>query len=118
MDIRWNDRDPIYRQLYDRFLELILEGVFEDGDPLPSVRQIAAEQRINHITISKSIKLLVDEGLVEKRRGLGMFVCEGASSSLVAMERKKFLQEEWPKSVGKIKRLGLHVEDLLKELPK
>tara|TARA_B100000029_G_scaffold469876_1_gene508183 strand:- start:414 stop:698 length:285 start_codon:yes stop_codon:yes gene_type:complete len=94
MDICWNDRDPVYRQLYDRFLELILEGVFEDGDPLPSVRQIAAEQRINHITISKPFQMLVDEGLVEKRRGLGMFVCEGASSKLAEVQRKRFLQEE------------------------
>ena len=88
MDIRWNDKYPIYRQLYDRFVELILEGVFEDGDALPSVRQIAAEQRINHITISKSFQMLVDEGLVEKRRGLGMFVCEGASANLAEIERK------------------------------
>jgi GntR family transcriptional regulator len=117
MNIHWNDKDPIYRQLHDRLVELILEGVFRDGDVLPSVRQIAAEQRINPITISKSLQMLVNESLVEKRRGLGMFVCEGGAKKLIAIERKKFLEEEWPMSVAKIQRLGLQVDDLLKEVP-
>lgn len=117
MDISWNDKGPIYRQLHDRLVELILEGVFSDGDPIPSVRQIAAEQRINPITISKSLQMLVDESLVEKRRGLGMFVCDGAAKKLVVLERKKFLEEEWPMALAKIQRLGFQVDDLLKEMP-
>jgi GntR family transcriptional regulator len=113
MNISWNDKDPIYRQLKDRILEMILEGVFSEGESLPSVRQLASEHRINPITVSKAMQMLVDEELVEKRRGLGMYVREGAKANLVATERSKFLTEEWPAILSKIERLGLSAEDLL-----
>ena len=89
MSISWNDKDPIYRQLHDRIVASILEGVFVDGDGLPSVRQLASEHRINPITVSKSLQLLVDDGLVEKRRGLGMFIKEGAAMRLREIERQR-----------------------------
>ena len=115
MDISWNDRDPIYWQLHDRVIELMLDGVFADGDALPSVRQIATDHRINPLTVSKAYQLLVDEALLEKRRGVGMFMVEGASRKLVATERERFLNEEWPMIVKKIHRLGLSLDDLQKE---
>lgn len=113
MQISWNDKDPIYRQLRDRLVELMLEGIFRDGDALPSVRQVATEQRINPLTVSKAYQLLVEEDLVEKRRGLGMYVREGAAEKLRRQERERFLQEEWPLVVERIERLGLSVDALL-----
>ena len=113
MNISWNEKDPIYRQLHDRIIELMLEGTFNDGDSLPSVRQIASDHRINPITVSKAFQLLVDDGFVEKKRGLGMFVCEGAGSILKKHERNKFLKEEWPIICEKIDRLELSNEELL-----
>ncbi|MFT4677678.1 MAG: GntR family transcriptional regulator [Patiriisocius sp.] len=113
MNINWNDKDPIYRQLRDRILEMILEGVFLEGESLPSVRQLASEHRINPMTVSKAIQLLVDDDLIEKRRGLGMFVMEGARATLVATERDRFLLEEWPLIQDKIQRLGLSSDELL-----
>lgn len=115
MQINWHDQSPIYRQLSDRLRELILEEVYRDGDALPSVRQIAAEHRINHITVSKAFQLLVDDGLVEKRRGLGMFVGEGARVQLMADERKKFLELEWPNFRERAGRLGFTIDELLQE---
>ena len=114
MNISWNDKDPIYRQLKDRILEMILEGVFVEGESLPSVRQLASEHRINPITVSKAMQLLVDEDLVEKRRGLGMFVREGAKAALITTERQRFLTEEWPAILSRIERLGLSSRELLK----
>jgi|AntAceMinimDraft_12_1070368.scaffolds.fasta_scaffold41457_2 GntR family transcriptional regulator len=116
MQISWNDTDPIYRQLFDRMIELMLDGIFADGDALPSVRQIASDHRINPITVSKAYQMLVDDGLVEKRRGLGMFVVEGAADRLALVERHKFLTEEWPRVCVKIERLGLSTTDLLADL--
>lgn len=113
MDISWNNKEPIYLQLRDRLVELIIDGVLNEGDALPSVRQISSEQRINPVTVSKAIQLLVDEELVEKRRGLGMFVINGAKEKLTQDEKFKFLQEEWPQIAGKIERLGLEVHELL-----
>jgi GntR family transcriptional regulator len=113
MDREWNDREPIYRQLYDRVVAMILDGVLKEGDPLPSVRSVAAEYRVNPLTVLKSYQELVDEGLVEARRGLGMFVVDGASKLLLKGEREKFLAEEWPKIQETIQRLGLSVDDLL-----
>jgi GntR family transcriptional regulator len=113
MNISWNDKDPIYRQLKDRILEMILEGVFVEGESLPSVRQLASEHRINPLTVSKAMQMLVDDDVVEKRRGLGMFVREGAKSTLIATERNKFLNEEWPSILSKIERLGLTTDELL-----
>jgi GntR family transcriptional regulator len=116
MQISWNDTDPIYRQLFDRIIELMLDGIFIDGDALPSVRQIASDHRINPITVSKAYQMLVDDGLVEKRRGLGMFVIEGAAARLASVERNKFLTEEWPRVCAKIERLGLSKTGLLADL--
>ena len=114
MDLQWNDSQPIYRQLRDRVVAMILDGVLKEGDPLPSVRMVAAEYRVNPLTVLKSYQELVDENLVEKRRGLGMFVRDGAHNLLLASERERFLTEEWPRMSARIQRLGLTAKDLLR----
>ena len=111
---QWNDNQPIYRQLRDRVVAMILDGVLKEGDPLPSVRNVAAEYRVNPLTVLKSYQGLVDEELVEKRRGLGMFIKDGARNVLLGAERQKFLEEEWPRIAANIQRLGLKAEELLK----
>lgn len=113
MDREWNDTQPIYRQLRDRIVAMILDGVLSEGDPLPSVRTVAAESRVNPITVMKGYQQLVDEGLVETRRGLGMFINAGARKLLLRGEREKFLSEEWPRVRETIERLGLTPEELL-----
>src|SRR3569833_2472364 len=113
MDPEWNDSQPIYRQLRDRSVAMILDDVLHEGDALPSVRTVAAEYRINPLTVLKAYDGLVDEALVEKRRGLGMFVRSGARAKLLELERSKFLNEQWPHIVATIRRLGLDVDDLL-----
>ncbi|HEY6182608.1 MAG TPA: GntR family transcriptional regulator [Terriglobales bacterium] len=113
MDREWNDSQPIYRQLRDRVVAMILDGVLKEGDPLPSVRNVAAEYRVNPLTVLKSYQELVDDELVEKRRGLGMFVKDGARSLLLKGERQKFLKDEWPRIYETIQRLGLTAEELL-----
>ena len=113
MDREWNDNQPIYRQLRDRVVAMILDGVLKEGDPLPSVRNVAAEYRVNPLTVLKGYQQLVDEKLVESRRGRGMFINEGARSLLLQGERQKFLAEEWPRVQATIERLGLKVEELL-----
>jgi GntR family transcriptional regulator len=113
MDREWNDSQPIYRQLRDRIVAMILDGVLKEGDPLPSVRTVAADYRVNPLTVLKSYQELVDGELVEKRRGLGMFVKSGARKLLAHGEREKFLTEEWPRIHATIQRLGLRAEDLL-----
>jgi len=113
MDREWNDSQPIYRQLRDRVVAMILDGVFNEGDPLPSVRTVAAEYRINPLTVLKSYQQLVDERLVEKRRGLGMFINAGARALLMQGERQKFLAEQWPAVHATIRRLGLTLPELL-----
>ena len=112
MEITWNNKEPIYLQLRDRLVALIMDGVLKEGDALPSVRHIASEQRINPITVSKAIQILVDEELVEKKRGLGMYVVTGARLKLGKQERQKFLQQEWPQIAERIERLGLALDDL------
>lgn len=112
MSTQWNDSQPIYWQLKERTIAMILDGTLAEGDALPSVRTVASDFQLNPITVSKSYQTLVDEGLVEKRRGLGMFVCEGARRQLVKSEREKFLNEEWPAMVTRIQQLGLNLEDL------
>ena len=114
MTVTWNDNAPIYRQLKERIVVMMLEGQLKPGDALPSVRQIAADYQLNPITVSRAYQELADETLVEKRRGLGMYVTEGATGKLLASERERFLREEWPAMVERIQRLGLQVEDLLK----
>ena len=113
MDHEWNDSQPIYRQLRDRVVAMILDGLLKEGDPLPSVRNVAAEYRINPLTVLKGYQQLVDEQLVEKRRGLGMFIKVGARILLLEGERQRFLAEQWPKVYATIRRLGLKPEELL-----
>ena len=113
MDPQWDDSSPIYRQLRDRVVAMILEGVLKEGDPLPSVRNVAAEFRLNPLTVLKGYQQLVDEQLVEKRRGRGMFVQPGARQILLAAERQRFLSEQWPKIHATIERLGLTAQELL-----
>ena len=115
MDPKWNEDQPIYRQLRDRVVAMILEGVLGDGDALPSVRNVAAEYRLNPLTVLKGYQELVDEGLVEKKRGRGMFVNDGARVQLLKDERSRFLEKEWPKVTATIERLGLATAELLKE---
>jgi GntR family transcriptional regulator len=113
MDREWNDSQPIYRQLRDRVVAMILDGVLDEGDPLPSVRNVAAEYRVNPLTVLKGYQQLVDEGLVEKRRGLGLYINTGARKLLLEAERQRFLTEQWPPIHATIQRLGLSPKDLL-----
>ena len=113
MDREWNDGQPIYRQLRDRIVALILDGVLNEGDPLPSVRNVAAEYRVNPITVLKGYQQLVEEQLVETKRGRGMFINAGARNLLLQAERQKFLQEQWPRIHATIQRLGLSADELL-----
>ena len=112
--IQWSDGAPIYRQLKERVIAMMLDGVLRPGDALPSVRQVAAEYQLNPITVSRAYQELADEDLVEKRRGLGMYMTDGAREKLLASERERFLKEEWPAMVERINRLGLDVEKLLR----
>jgi GntR family transcriptional regulator len=112
MSREWSDGQPIYRQLRDGTVHMILDGVLKEGDPLPSVRHVAAEYRVNPLTVLKAYQELVDEELVEAKRGLGMFVKAGAHDRLFKAEREKFLKEEWPRVAGKIERLGLTQKEL------
>jgi GntR family transcriptional regulator len=113
MEREWNDSQPIYRQLRDRVVALILDGVLNEGDPLPSVRNVAAEYRLNPITVLKAYQEFVDEQLVEKKRGRGMYINEGARELLLKAEREKFLAEHWPRVHATIRRLGLTPQELL-----
>ncbi len=113
MDREWNDSQPIYRQIRERVIAMIIDGVLNEGDPLPSVRTVAAESRVNPLTVLKAYQQLADEQIVESRRGLGMFVNAGARALLSMGERERFLADEWPKIHATIQRLGLTPEDLL-----
>jgi GntR family transcriptional regulator len=115
MDRDWNDSQPIYRQLRDRVVALILEGVLKEGDPLPSVRTVAAEYRVNPLTVLKGYQQLVDEELVETKRGRGMFIKAGARGHLLEGERRRFLAEQWPRVQATIRRLGLTERELLEQ---
>jgi len=117
MSITWNDSIPIYRQLRERVVAMILDGALDEGDPLPSVRQVAADFQINPLTVSKAYQELVDDQLVEKRRGLGMFVIEGAREALLKSERERFLREEWPSLYARLQRLGLDLNTLMRVAP-
>ena len=115
--IQWSDGAPIYRQLKDRVIAMMLDGVLKPGDALPSVRQVAAEYQLNPITVSRAYQELADEALVEKRRGLGMYVTEEAAKKLMGNERERFLREEWPLVIERIQRLGLSMQELLASAP-
>jgi DNA-binding transcriptional regulator YhcF (GntR family) len=117
MDANWNDSQPIYRQLRDRVVAMILEGTLKEGDPLPSVRTVAADFRLNPLTVLKGYQQLVDEQLVEKRRGRGMYVADGARRALMKDERQRFLEEEWPRVHAMIQRLGLTLGELASVAP-
>jgi GntR family transcriptional regulator len=113
-DHEWNDGLPIYRQLRDRIVAMMIDGVLQEGDPLPSVRNVAAEYRVNPLTVMKAWESLVDEGLVEMRRGRGMFINAGARALLLKAEKQRFLDEEWPRIHETIERLGLDADELLR----
>ena len=117
MSIAWSDSTPIYRQLKERVVAMVLDGELKEGDALPSVRQVAADYQLNPITVSRAYQELADEALVEKRRGLGMYVIDGAREKLLASERERFLKEEWPLVLARIERLGLKPEQLLAAKP-
>ncbi len=110
----WNDGQPIYRQIRARVLGLIVDGSLAEGAPLPSVRAVAAEGRVNHLTVLKAYQQLADEGIVESRRGLGMFVLQGAQAAVLAAERERFLREEWPQVAARMQRLGIDAASLLR----
>src|ERR1700752_5242420 len=112
MEHEWNDSQPIYRQLRDRVVVMILDGILKEGDPLPSVRSVAAEYRVNPLTVLKGYQQLVDEQLVESRRGRGMFINAGARDLLLQGERQRFLGEEGPRVYANIQRRGLTPEEL------
>ena len=118
MTTQWNDSQPIYWQLKERTIAMILDGTLAEGVALPSVRTVASDFQLNPITVSKSYQALVDDDLVEKRRGLGMFVREGARQKLTDSEREKFLNEEWPAMVTRIRQLGLNVNKLIQSVTK
>lgn len=112
MEIVWSNRAPIYLQLRDRLAELILDGQVGDGEALPSMRRISSEQRINPLTVAKAYQVLVDENLVEKRRGLGMYVVSGARERLARREKARFIRDEWPRLARRMERLGINPRDL------
>jgi GntR family transcriptional regulator len=112
----WEDNQPIYWQLREQTVSAILDGTLKEGEPLPSVRQVAVDFQINPLTVSKAYQSLVDDGLVEKRRGVGMFVVEGARERLLASEREHFLNEEWPRIVERIRKLGLDASELAQSI--
>jgi GntR family transcriptional regulator len=114
----WNDSQPIYRQIRDRVVAMILDGSLAAGDPLPSVRAVATDSRVNPLTVLKAYQQLADEGIVEARRGLGMFVNEGAQALLLRDERTRFIEQEWPKIAATIERLGLTIDELQSDLQK
>lgn len=118
MNPNWDDNQPIYWQLRERTVAAILDGTLPEGQPLPSVRQVAVDFRINPLTVSKAYQSLVEDELVEKRRGLGMFVVEGARDRLLESERQRFLTEEWPRLAERIEQLGLTLEDLMESKPR
>jgi GntR family transcriptional regulator len=113
MSVTWNDNTPIYLQLKEKVVAMMLDGILKPGDALPSVRQVAADFQLNPITVSRAYQELADEQLVEKRRGLGMYMTEGAAEKLLASERQRFLTEEWPLVVERIQRLGLNLDHLI-----
>ena len=115
--IQWSDGAPIYRQLKERVIAMMLDGILKPGDALPSVSQVAAEYQLNPITVSRAYQELADEALVEKRRGLGMYVTQEASKKLLVNERERFLTEEWPLVLERIMRLGLSMEELFNAAP-
>ena len=108
----WSDTLPIYRQLADRLAAQLLDGEPPEGEAMPSVRTLAHRYLINPLTVSRALQSLVDDGLVESRRGLGMYVQSGARDRLRRAERQRFLEQEWPLLRERLKRLGISPDDL------
>lgn len=107
MQVTWNDNTPIYQQLRDRIVTLIIEGRLQEGEAVPSVRQVSSDYRINHLTVAKAYQELMSEGLLEKKRGIGIFVLTGARRKLLEQEREKFQKSEFPDLLKRIRRLGI-----------
>lgn len=116
MSVEWNDKQPIYRQLRDRVVERIMDGSFAEGEAVPSVRQVATDYQINHLTVGKAYQELVEAGLLEKRRGLGMYVTLGARAALTADEQSQFFAEEVPAFAERVRALGLNMDDVVQRL--
>jgi GntR family transcriptional regulator len=116
VSVEWNDKQPIYRQLRDLVIERIMDGSFAEGEAVPSVRQVAADYKINHLTVGKAYQELVDAGLLEKRRGLGMFVTAGAREALTDDEQQRFLDEEVPAFAERVRMLGMDMTDVVQLL--
>ncbi|TOC58508.1 GntR family transcriptional regulator [Vibrio parahaemolyticus] len=112
----WHDRQPIFRQLADQITQQILQGIWKEGEALPSVRSISANMKINHLTVMKGYQLLVDEGLVEKKRGQGMFVAQGAIQQLRSAEKARFLEQKIPQIADTLQRLDMSVDELVQQL--
>jgi len=115
--IKWNDQQPIFKQLKEKVIELIIDKEVSEGEAVPSVRQVAADYQINPLTVSKAYQELVDESILEKRRGLGMFVTEFAREKLLESEKRQFLEVEWPKMLMRVERLGLSIQSLISNKP-
>lgn len=113
MTFEWNDDQPIYKQLRDLVVERIMDGSFAEGEAVPSVRQVAADYQINHLTVGKAYQELVDAGLLEKRRGLGMYVMAGARSALTDNEQQRFVDEEVPAFAERVKVLGMNMNEVV-----
>lgn len=113
MTMEWNDNQPIYKQLRDMVVERIMDGTFSEGEAVPSVRQVAADYQINHLTVGKAYQELVDAGLLEKRRGLGMFVTSGARGSLTSDEQQRFIDEELPAFAERVRMLGMEMTEVV-----
>ena len=112
LQVIWNDNTPIYQQLRDRIVTLIIEGQLQEGEAVPSVRQVSSDYRINHLTVAKAYQELMAEGLLEKRRGIGIFVLMGARQKLLEQEQEKFLKSEFPELLKRIRRLGISREQI------
>lgn len=112
----WQDNQPIFRQLADKITEQILQGIWPEGEPLPSVRTVSADLKINHLTVMKGYQLLVDEGLVEKRRGQGMYVASGALNQLKTQQRQQFLEQQIPQIAATLTQIDMSLEDLMQQL--
>ena len=116
MIMEWNDNQPIYKQLREMVVERIIDGSFSEGEAVPSVRQVATDYQINHLTVAKAYQELVEVGLLEKRRGLGMFVIAGAKKSLTGLEQQKFLIDELPAFAERVQKLGMDLDTVAEKL--
>jgi GntR family transcriptional regulator len=112
----WKENQPIYRQLRELVVERIMDGSFVEGEAIPSVRQVAADYQVNHLTVGKAYQELVELGLLQKRRGLGMYVTEGARSALTRQEQQQFIDEELPAFAERARMLGLDLDKVVELL--